>query len=266
MPRFEHDEISHYYTIIGAGFPMIFIHGLGLNHQNWLGQVPVFKKNFTVITYDIRGHGGTGISRGPIEIGDLSEDLHALCRHLKIEKAFLVGYSTGTLIAEQFTLDHPEMVAGLCLIGAFAKVQGIAMMMKNNFSKWLIQAKLHKLIAYSVAQNNAHNVVQRGFFYRIAKRAVPAETLRIIEASERFLSMHEVANIRCPVLLINGSKDRATKAYAEQFSTEMDCAELAMIEGVNHSVATRAKDQFNSLLQEYVLRIELPLDPTLHFH
>ncbi|TCP52905.1 pimeloyl-ACP methyl ester carboxylesterase [Tumebacillus sp. BK434] len=266
MPRFEHAGISHYYTIIGAGFPMIFIHGLGLNHQNWLGQVPVFKKNFTVITYDVRGHGGTGASQGPIEIKDLSCDLLALCRQLKIEKAFLVAYSSGTLIAEQFALDHPEMVAGLCLAGPYARVHGAQMVMKNSLSKWLINARLHKLMAYSVAQSNAKNVVQRGFFYRIAKRAEPKEALRIMQASERFLTTREVSKIGCPVLLVYGTKDRANEIFAKEFASQMPNAQISVIEGTNHAVATRTCGAFNSILSDFVEQIELPVDPSLHFH
>jgi pimeloyl-ACP methyl ester carboxylesterase len=266
MPRFEHAGISHYYTIVGAGFPIIFIHGLGLNHQNWLGQVPVFKKNFTVITYDIRGHGGTGVSKGPIEIRDLSEDLHALCRHLKIEKTFLVAYSSGTLIAEQFALDHPEMTAGLCLAGSFAKVHGLAMMTKSHVSKWMVQARLHKVMAYAVAHSNAENIIQRGFFYRIAKRVAPKESLKIIQASERYLSTSDVSKIQCPVLLVHGTKDRATEKYAREFAAQMPNAEIAVIEGVNHAVATRTASAFNSILKDFIERIELPVDPALLYY
>ncbi|MGZ4122261.1 MAG: alpha/beta fold hydrolase, partial [Tumebacillaceae bacterium] len=173
MPRFEHDGISHYYTLAGEGFPLIFIHGLGLSHQNWIGQVPIFARHYTVLSYDVRGHGGTGPSRGPISIRDLSEDLHALFRHVGIERAVLVGYSSGTLVAEQFALDHPDKVAGLCLIGSYARVRGVYMRMKNNVSRWMVQSQLNKLLAYSVATTNAENIVQRGFFYRLAKRVHP---------------------------------------------------------------------------------------------
>ncbi len=266
MPRFEHAGISHYYTIIGAGFPMIFIHGLGLNHQNWLGQVPVFAKQFTVITYDIRGHGGTGSSHRPIEIRDLSEDLRALCAHLKISKAFLVAYSSGTLIAEQFALDHPDMIAGLCLIGAYARVHGVPMVMKSTLSKWIVQAKMYKLMAYSVAHSNAENLVQRGFFYRIAKRVEPTEAIRIIEATNHFVSSREVSAIRCPVLLVNGNKDKSTEAFAREFVKRMPNAEIAVVEGVKHAVATRTTAAFNSILQDFVDRIELPRDHSLLFY
>ena len=252
MPRFDHDGISHYYNVQGHGEPLVFIHGLGLSHQNWIGQVPVFARRYQVITYDCRGHGGTGSSRGPIEIRDLSEDLYALLRLLGIEKATLIGYSTGTLIAQNFALDHPEMVKGLCLIGSYAKVNSFFLRMKSNIGKWMAQANLQKMLAYSVALSNAENVLQRGFFYRIAKRADPEEGQRIIQASERFYTTVELARISCPILLVHGSRDRSTEVYAKNFMAQNPNAAISVVEKANHAVATRAISVFNTILDEWL--------------
>lgn len=257
MPRFEHDGISHYYNVQGHGYPLIFIHGLGLSHQNWIGQVPVFARRFKVITYDYRGHGGTGVSNGPIEIRDLSEDLYALCQHLGIEQTVLIAYSSGTLIAQNFALDHPEMASGLCLVGSHAKVSGFYMTMKSSISKWMAQVNLHKILAYSVAMNNAENLLQRGFFYRIAKRANVEETLRIIEASERFYTTSDLARISCPILIVHGSRDRATEIYAQKFVARNSNITISVVEKCNHAVATRAISAFNVILDEWLTKLQV---------
>jgi pimeloyl-ACP methyl ester carboxylesterase len=258
MPRFEHDGLSHYYTVTGMGFPLILIHGLGLSHQTWIGQTPLFARHYTVVTYDLRGHGGTGVSKYPVTIRNYSEDLHALLRNLGIEKAVLVGYSSGTLIAEQFALDYPEKVAGLCLIGSYAKVKGTYMWLKTMTSRWLMLTNFHKLLAYSVASSNAENLVQRGFFYRVAKRASVEENLRFLDASEEYLTTRQIASrLHCPTLLVHGSKDRATEVYAREFSQLIPHARIAVVEGVNHAVATRAQRTFNLLLSEWLEELKL---------
>jgi pimeloyl-ACP methyl ester carboxylesterase len=235
-----------------------------LSHQNWIGQVPIFARHYTVISYDCRGHGGTGPSDHPISVRDLSEDLHALYEHIGIQRAVLVGYSSGTLVAEQFALDHPDQVAGLCLIGSYARVRGVYMRMKTNVSKWMIQSQLKKLLAYSVASSNAENIVQRGFFYRLAKRVNPDEAMRFMEASERFLTAKEVSKIKSPVLLVHGSRDRATETYAQEFARQLPDTQIAVIEGCNHAVATRAISEFNVLLEEWLKTLELPASESLH--
>lgn len=264
MPRFERDSISHYYTVAGIGFPLIFIHGLGLSHQGWIGQVPIFARHYRVIAYDCRGHGGTGSSSGPITIRDLSEDLHALYQELGIEQAVLVAYSSGTLIAEQFALDHPEKVVGLCLIGSYARVHGFYMRWKTQISKWMIQGKLRKMLAYSVATSNAENLVQRGFFYRLAKRANPQEAMRWLEASEKFITEQQVEKIKCPILLVHGSTDRATETYAREFAANMPNVQISVVESCNHAVATRAGSVFNNLLADWLKKVDLPAADTPH--
>ena len=42
---------------IGSGHPIIFIHGLGLRAECWFHQIEELKKNHTVYTIDMPGHG-----------------------------------------------------------------------------------------------------------------------------------------------------------------------------------------------------------------
>ena len=49
------------------GTPIIFIHGVGLNHKIWKPQFDVFEN--TIVAYDILGHGQT-----PLKSSNLSFD------------------------------------------------------------------------------------------------------------------------------------------------------------------------------------------------
>ena len=40
--RLEIGKFSLYYERVGAGAPIIFLHGLGGNHLSWWQQVPYF--------------------------------------------------------------------------------------------------------------------------------------------------------------------------------------------------------------------------------
>jgi len=263
MPRFEHDGISHYYTVAGDGYPLVFIHGLGLSHQNWIGQLPVFARSYRVIAYDMRGHGGTAASSGDTTIRTYSDDLRALLDHLGIEQAVLIGYSSGTLIAEQFALDHPDRTTGLCLIGPFARLSGIAMRTKVTLTRLLLSARLRLLMAYATATHNAENLTQRGFFYRIAKRNSPEEVLRFLHAADHTIETKTVAQIACPVLLVHGTRDFMTAHYVKELQHQLPHVEVATVEGCNHAVATRALGTFNHLLSIWLTRHlpERPADP-----
>ena len=77
--------------------PIVFIHGVGLDHQMWEDQIYSFEN--TILTYDILGHGKTPLEKENITFDDFSSQLLNLVNELKIEKFHLVGFSIGSLIA-----------------------------------------------------------------------------------------------------------------------------------------------------------------------
>src|SRR6185312_14949713 len=72
----------------------------------------VFAQHYRVIRYDLRGYGKTEVPAGPISN---HADAANLLRHLHCEKAHILGISFGGLVALDFALAYPEMVAALIL-------------------------------------------------------------------------------------------------------------------------------------------------------
>ena len=61
------------YTTGGKGKAIVFIHAGGLDKNMWKNQLNAFKKDYTVIAYDIRGHGQTQTKNESIyELDDLA--------------------------------------------------------------------------------------------------------------------------------------------------------------------------------------------------
>src|SRR5260370_10223391 len=55
--RLDIGKFSLYYERIGAGPPIVFLHGLGGNHLSCWQQVPYLMRSFQCITLDQRGFG-----------------------------------------------------------------------------------------------------------------------------------------------------------------------------------------------------------------
>ena len=58
---FKFNNYEYHYTQKGEGVPLIFIHGVGLDHQMWEYQIYSFEN--TILTYDILGHGKTPLEK-----------------------------------------------------------------------------------------------------------------------------------------------------------------------------------------------------------
>ena len=56
------NSIDCHYSIIGKGPALFLIHGIGAAEDAWRFIVPKLSKHFTVITYDLRGHGKSPVT------------------------------------------------------------------------------------------------------------------------------------------------------------------------------------------------------------
>ncbi len=111
----EVNDTRLYYETAGQGHPLVFLHGGQLDGRMWDDQWETFAKHFRVIRYDVRGFGRSAVRT---KLYSAVDDLCALLKFLKVEKAYLVGLSLGGRIAIDFTLVHPEMVDALVPVGA----------------------------------------------------------------------------------------------------------------------------------------------------
>jgi len=106
---------SLYYEETGRGEPLILIHGALLDRRMWDGQFELFGRWSRVIRYDNRNH---GLSHGVADSFSCYEDLNVLMDALGIQRARLVGFSTGGAVAIDFALTHPEKVSALVLVSS----------------------------------------------------------------------------------------------------------------------------------------------------
>jgi pimeloyl-ACP methyl ester carboxylesterase len=112
----EVDGAKVYYEECGPGpQAVVLVHDGVLHSSAWDDVWPEFCKHFHTIRYDRRGYG-----RSPAATQGFyaTDDLAAILHHLKIKRVAIVGSSHGGEISVNFTLDHPEMVEQLVLVGA----------------------------------------------------------------------------------------------------------------------------------------------------
>jgi pimeloyl-ACP methyl ester carboxylesterase len=108
-------EDKIFYEMGGKGDTLIFLHDGLVHREIWDEQVSFFSHKYQVIRYDRRGYGKSSATSGAFSN---LEDLNSLFSHLKIDKACLIAMSSGGALAIDFTLQFPEKVSSLILVGA----------------------------------------------------------------------------------------------------------------------------------------------------
>src|SRR5712691_3775284 len=106
---------SLYYELAGKGPAVVLVHGGLVDSRLWDDQMKAFSKSYHVVRYDLRGFGRSRAATDPFSH---IEDLRAVLDFLKIERATVIGLSLGGIIAADFTLEYPERVERLVLVGA----------------------------------------------------------------------------------------------------------------------------------------------------
>ncbi|MDQ5824372.1 MAG: alpha/beta hydrolase [Chloroflexota bacterium] len=104
-----------YYEVAGKGHALLLVHAGIADHRMWDDQWDEFSSRYRVIRYDLRGYGNTPLlDRGYSN----RQDIHDLLTHLGVDKTYIIAVSRGGQIATDYTLEHPEMVDALVLVGA----------------------------------------------------------------------------------------------------------------------------------------------------
>lgn len=106
------------YQIVGKekpGTPLIFLHGMLGERQNWNTQATHFSSHYRVITVDLRNHGESPHVKG-MSYRQMADDVRELMQHLTISNAHFCGHSMGGKVAMLLALQYPEQVTKLAVI------------------------------------------------------------------------------------------------------------------------------------------------------
>lgn len=119
--------INIYYEIHGpsTGTPLVLLHGGGSTIEVTFGKVlPFFARHRQVIAVEEQAHGRTSDRDKPVRFETSADDVAALLKHLKVEKADLLGFSNGASVALQVAIRHPEAVRKLVFASSLTKKEG----------------------------------------------------------------------------------------------------------------------------------------------
>ena len=117
MQRARVDGAELEFEVTGAGEPVLLIHGAFIAEAYApLCAEPALNSRYRLVRYHRRGYAGSSPVRAPFSLAEQAADCRALLRHLGIERAHVVGHSSGGVIALQLALDAPEVVHSLILL------------------------------------------------------------------------------------------------------------------------------------------------------
>lgn len=251
-------DAAIYYEVYGAGQPIVFIHGMGLSHTNWKRQVElVTQHGFQAITLDIRGHGRStstsSVTTSQNMIAQLTNDIYQLLEKLKLDRVTLVGYSTGTIVCQQFSISYPQRVEKLILTGAFPKISNFYVYGKFLVSMGLTFLNAKQTLVRGVARSNGKDAQQIREFEMVAKQVRRKDALRLLKSSLFFDCREEFKKLTMPILVTYGGNERHMMTYRRDYLQLSPTVEVCLFPQVNHAVLTKATKQYNDVILDFIL-------------
>ncbi|WP_067862523.1 alpha/beta fold hydrolase [Nocardia shimofusensis] len=104
---------------LGAGRPVLLIHGWSLSSAAWDRQIRVLAEaGYRVLAMDLRGHGGSDAPLDGYEIGSLTADAADVLATSEVTGAAVVGWSLGGMVGLRLAHDRPDLVDRLVLVAS----------------------------------------------------------------------------------------------------------------------------------------------------
>lgn len=221
--------------------------------------------NHMVIIFDNRGVGNTTLGKEDFSINQFAKDTAGFLDVLNIEKTDVLGFSMGSFIAQELTLNNPDRVNSLILYGSGCGGRGAV-----PPSPQALQALEFLAKKSSPTQNDSDRFAATMFpsdwfrenpnyenYIPFPKESVTAEmSQRQKEAIFSWWTTgtcDELSKITQPTLIIVGTDDVwLPAANSLMIAEKIPQASLIQIEGAGHGLMNQYPDKFSKVVSAFL--------------
>lgn len=270
MATLRTGEIETYYERHGEGPPVVLVHASIVDHGAWSLQAEALSDAYTVVTYDLRGHGRTGASDEPVYTVDrFAEDLAALVDRLGLDSPVLVGHSMGGLISQAYAAQHPDRIAGLVLVDSFTppiRTWGEWFLRRIVMNALILPARIfgyeriERLNVWMTEKLFRGSSGDYGKIQHLRQSGPPMSTDEFAKVIRAMTHAHEhpidLGAITAPTLVLTGEDDLPfIHRHAEALATELDDVQVQTIEDAGHAAPLDQPEAFNAALRGFLDRL-----------
>lgn len=251
------DAVLQYEVRDGSGGPALFLlNPLAASLEIWDAQLGL-EKEFTLIRFDPRGHGGSTLgSKAELTIDELARDALAVLDDAKVERAHICGLSIGGMTAMSMAVQAPTRMQKLVLCATTpymptremwqsridtARRDGLTNLVDGILQRWFTPA-FH-------ASNPGEVERVRGLLMKTDRLGYVASAAAVRDMDQR----EAIKSISAPTLVIAGAHDPGVPpSQAETIVRAVKGSTLNVVESA-HLPNIEQAAAFNSALKQFLL-------------
>ncbi len=250
MPDVSINGIGIHYETAGDGAPVVLLHGIGSNSRSWRRQLAALAGGFKVIAWDAPGYGRSSDPAGKPSMRFYAECLHGLLDSLSCRSVFLLGHSTGGVIAQEFYRLYPERVRALILsdtryMGSNATLAERLRMIRTMTPAQVAAERAPKLLSKSASTELIREA--ESIMSEVRRPGYEFAAIALAESDTRDV----LRSLRVPALLIWGAEDEITPLWQER----PGAARLEVIAGAGHLCYAEKPEEFNTIVMKFLREV-----------
>ena len=236
-----------YIETYGEGQPLLLIHGNGGSIKHFINQIPFFAKKYRVIAADSRAQGKSQDNGDSLNYEMMADDYAALLDAMRIDSAFVIGWSDGGINGLLLASRHPEKVKKLVV--ASANLWPDTTAMQKEFLD-LIQP------VYNDLKNKTNRTAAENNDLKLTRMMV----------EEPQISLSEINKIKCPALVIGGDHDVIKEEHTMLIFKNIPKAYLWILPNSGHKTLVSYKDEFNKTVDDFFSKAYREISGNERFH
>jgi len=276
-------DIEIAYKMFGKGDPIILHNGAGEGMDAWgTALLNILSSNHTVIVFDSRGIGNTTAGTKPYSIKLLANDTAGLMDALKIQKANVLGYSLGSLIAQQFAITHPDRVSSIILIagtcGGKVSIPKPPEFMRLQ-SEMVNISKHNLIVPQELLKSNANATLGPGWIklhpesldvpanltaHQLAPNTSPETMNKQSDTAFAWMATNwngacdDLAKIAKPTLAITGVDDNFIVPHTNSLiiASKVPGAWLVQIKDAAHAIVTQYPEKLGNVIESFLSTVK----------
>ncbi len=250
--------VAIHYEVSGGGPWLTLSHSLAANLGMWDAQLDVLNQHFTVLRYDIRGHGQTPGTEGPYTLEQLADDVQGLLQHLCVTRSHWVGLSLGGMIGQVLAIRHPDILDHVVIADStgqgapnaaamwgdranLARTQGLAALVQPTLSRWFTDPYRERC---------PEEMARIGHMIETTSVNGYAGCCAAIS----MINTHDgLKNLTHPGLVIVGDQDQATPpAMSEAIHNHWPNSQLVVLKEAAHLANIEQAQAFNTAVMNFL--------------
>ena len=228
-------------------------------------MIPDLKDSYRVLSYDLYGHGGSSDPATEPNLSLFSKQLKDLLDYCEIQKAVIIGFSLGGMVARRFAQDAPQKSQGMVILHSPHKRSNAAQaailkrvdQARTMGPQSTVEAALERWFTDPFRQANP-KLMNKIRQWVMANRKEVYHTIYQVLATGIDEIVKPNPALICPSLVITGDQDFGNgPEMAFAISAEIPGAKTLVLPGLRHMALAESPKVVNKPIRDFLDSLNL---------